>query len=118
MPYIATNQIEINRDLYPKAPTIEQIESFLKDIDIKPRTYERMVGMRHGTIADVKCGYRPLPLKWWHLIFERVTPTLGVIYESLATKTINRTINRKRPSRAVIQPPNRGILDKLSGLKD
>ncbi len=75
MPLIADNQVEINLKKFAKPPTAEQIDNFLKEIDIKQYRYERIVGMRRGTFHDAKIGYRSLPIKYWHLVYNKIIPT-------------------------------------------
>ncbi len=120
MQLVSDQQTELNRNLYAKAPTIEQIESFLKEAEIIPRKYERMVGMRLGTIADVKCGYRPLPLKFWHLVFCKIIPTWGAISgfqnPTSQIRTKIRNTHEHKPVYTINNSTN--ILDKLKNISD
>lgn len=110
MQIFAPNQEEINKKLYLKAPTQCEIESFFKEADIKPRLYEKYMGIRIGTFVDVKRGYRKLPIKFWHLIFNKITnkSELQPLNLKMSTQKRKSLCNSKNSTE---------ILDKLSGLK-
>lgn len=114
MQLIADNQAELNRKIYGKAPTIQEIESFLTEAGFNYAQYERLVGMREGTIVDAKIDYRPLPAKFWHLIYSRIIPAYGAFCGFKKPKTANRKNSRKQVYNI---NQNTGILQKLSGLK-
>lgn len=106
MQVFAPNQEEINRNKYLKAPTQSEIELFFKEADIKPRHYEKYMGIRRGTFVDVKRGYRKLPVKFWHLIFNKITEKpIKLRVRNHTRKQVYKTNNSTE------------ILDKLSGLK-
>jgi hypothetical protein len=65
------------------------------------------MGIRIGTFVDVKRGYRKLPAKWWHLIFNKITFKKTRIRKRTQKRKVVYNVNQ-----------NTGILEKLSGLKD
>lgn len=59
-----------NNYKYPKAPTIEQIDDAIKKAGITESQFERYHGMYRGMISHARTGFRELPSRFWHLIFD------------------------------------------------
>lgn len=75
MPLIADNQVEINLRKFAIPPTPEEINAFFEEIKIKPHRYEKIIGMRRGTFYDARVEYRALPIKYWHLVYNKIIPS-------------------------------------------
>lgn len=68
-----------NEKKYLKPPTLMQIEQFLKELDITTASFERFYGIPLGTIRKIRHGDngRYLPVKFWHIIYEKIVPAYG-----------------------------------------
>lgn len=72
-------EIELhNLRKYLKAPTIEQVSSFIKELGVSDVQFERFYEMKIGTMKKLRSGYRNLPRKFWHFIYEKKVPTYGL----------------------------------------
>ncbi len=67
-----------NRRRYLQAPNIEQIDEFVSMCKVSYYRFEEFFGLPKGTIKVVKTGYMEMPLKYWHIFYEKVIPTYGV----------------------------------------
>lgn len=95
----------INREKYLKAPTWEEIDSFLKSKKIKMSSFEKFYGLPESTLRHVKTGTRELPAKFWHIIYNQIVPSYGVGFLEPVdnTKRYNFVKNiLKKPNQAVI----------------
>lgn len=71
------------REKYVKPPTIEQMLSFINDLDVKYSHFEYYFRLHKGVIKNVKGGFKPLPVKYWPLFYERIVPQYGISYKSI-----------------------------------
>lgn len=95
-------QIEYdNVHKYLKAPSITEIDNFIKDLGISALQFERYYRMSFRTIDKVRRGYRPLPRKFWHYIYERKLPEYALNYKS-SSKTNARPLARHNSTRKKI----------------
>lgn len=65
------NKAEENKKKYLHAPTIQQIDEFVKECKVSYYRFELFFGIARGTIKDVRAGKKEFPVKYWHIIFER-----------------------------------------------
>lgn len=65
---------DANRRKYLKAPTISEIENFIKELKINAAQFERFFGIPDNTIPQIKNGYKRLPARFWHIIYEKIIP--------------------------------------------
>ena len=80
-------QIEYdNVHKYLKAPSLAEIDAFIKDLDITDAQFERYYEMVPQTIKNIRNGYRPLPRKFWHFVYEKIVPSYGVTYQNSKLK--------------------------------
>lgn len=91
-----------NRTKYLKAPTLEQVESFITKLKVSGAQFERFYGIPDGTIRQIKLNKRSLPAKFWHIIYEQVKPAYGSGFldqnkAPVQTVTKVATIRRERP---------------------
>lgn len=71
--------IEIeNKKKYLAPPTQKQIDSFVVLCRVSELHFEMFFGLPRGTIKVARTGYMPMPLKYWHIFYERTIPTYGV----------------------------------------
>lgn len=80
MPTNSNSQRQKNLEKYLRAPDLEQIMAFVKELKVKARQFERFYGIPDGTIRQIKQGNRELPPKFWHIVYEKIKPTYGVAY--------------------------------------
>lgn len=82
-----------NRKKYLHAPTYKQIAAYMKKLKVSGAKFERFFGMSEATIRKIKQGKRELPVRFWHIIYEEVTPMYklpdGSIVETLPIRTVN-----------------------------
>ena len=63
--------------MYLRPPTQEQIDNFIHECGVSCYRFESFFGMPRGTIKVARTGYMPMPLKYWHIFYEKVIPTYG-----------------------------------------
>lgn len=59
----------INSERYLKAPTVAQVNQFVKECGVSTHRVELFYGIAVGTIRQVRIGHRLLPCKYWHIFF-------------------------------------------------
>lgn len=69
-----------NRLKYLKAPPLEQILEFVKELEVTEAQFERFYGIPAKTISQIKVGNTPLPAKFWHIVYEKIKPMYGAAY--------------------------------------
>lgn len=69
---------EENKFKYLRAPTIEQIDAAVKSAGVTDAQFERFHKIYPTCIYQVRCGFREMPAKHWHIFFE-TEPTSGHI---------------------------------------
>lgn len=83
-----------NRELYLRAPTWEEIDSFVGDCGVSMLQFERFFSIPKQTLYKVKEGSRELPAAFWHVIYEKKIP----VY---ATQTKTQAINKEKLTKKV-----------------
>jgi hypothetical protein len=91
---------------YLKAPSLTEIDAFIKELGISDLQFERYYRMASRTIDKVRRGYRPLPRKYWHYIYEKSLPEYAIGYK-LNTKKHARVIARDKRQRKKVVNVNR-----------
>lgn len=98
-----------NKIKYKKPPTIEQINTHVKHMDMTTPHFERYFGIPYGTIGKIRCGERELPVKFWNIIYKKMENKPRGSYKR---KKANKTIPNISPI-----PPSKqtqsGVLNKL-----
>lgn len=74
------DKANLNRRIYLKAPTYEQVTEFINELGISGAQFERFYGVAAGTLRQVAVGNTTLPAKHWHIIYEKIKPAYGVGY--------------------------------------
>lgn len=59
-----------NAKRWLKPPTIEQIDAAVKASGTSEPKFEAFYGLSLGCIAKVRCGFRQMPVKHWHIFLE------------------------------------------------
>ena len=100
-------QIEYdNVHKYLKAPSITEIDAFIKELGISDYQFERYYRMAFRTMNKVRTGYRPLPRKYWHYIYEKKLPEYAAFNKSKTHKH-ERALERTKPQRKKVVNVNR-----------
>lgn len=87
-----------NKKTYLKPPTVEQINSFIKELNVTAAQFENFYSIPKGTIKVVRTGFRKLPPRWWNVVYERIVPTYGSnnnnksVYKKYAKPVVIRTV--------------------------
>lgn len=66
-----------NRKKYLKAPTWEQIESFINELETSVNQFEGFYDIPTNTLNQVKSGARKLPSAYWGIIYAKIKPAYG-----------------------------------------
>lgn len=74
------SDIEI-RLKYLKPPSFEQIFGFIDELGVHWAQFERYYKMSTGILRQVKGGYKPLPVKYWPIFYQRIVPQYGIGYQ-------------------------------------
>lgn len=61
---------DANRRKWLHPPTWGQINRVIRKLKTRPAAFERFYGLPPTTLSHVKIGKRPLPIEYWHIIFE------------------------------------------------
>jgi hypothetical protein len=88
---------------YLKAPTAEQVIEFVEELGVTDVQFERFYQMKPETIKKVRNGYRNLPKKFWHFVYEKIVPTYGTDF--------NKTIISKRRKIVDIYDNKQSVVD-------
>lgn len=110
MPKVTETEMEIRRK-YLKAPTAQEVKDFLKELDVSYPQFETFYDIPKSLISQVVIGVKPLPVKYWPIIYERIVPTYGVKY----TKRQKKIKKNKSTKIATVKevPDNVGRLNNL-----
>ena len=76
---------------YLKPPTLQQIKDFVESQNVSYSQFERFYRIPAGVLRQVKMGNRDLPVKFWAIFYERLTPTYGTSF-----KEINKIVFKKK----------------------
>lgn len=110
MPKVTETEMEIRRK-YLKAPTVEEIKSFIKELKVTYSQFEVYYNIPPGTLKQVFIRARKLPVKYWPIIYERIIPTYGLKYTKKQAK-IKKIKDTKRVNVKEV-PDNVGRLNNL-----
>lgn len=91
---------------YLKAPTAEQVIEFVEEVGVSDMQFERFYEMAPFTIKKIRCGYRTLPKKYWHFIYEKKVPVYG-IGVSKPIISVRRNIGRENDNKQSVVDVNR-----------
>lgn len=93
-----------NRAKYLKAPSILEIDTFIKELQVSDAQFERFFGMPFNTMGVVRNGQRKLPAKYWHIVYEKIVPAYSKLHEETIAKKPSGTKN-KTPAPTPNRPP-------------
>lgn len=85
--------IHENEKKYVHPPDWETIRKFIKKLKVSMAKFERLYGIPQGIIRSVKAGYKPLPVRYWHIIYDRVPPPMVVKEAERLIKKANKAEN-------------------------
>lgn len=94
----------IKKYLHP--PSIELILSVVKDAGVKPTHFERYFGIAHGTIKNIKAGFKFMPYKHWSLFYEW---ECNKKVSKKRTKTVLKKVSKK-PQAEIVSNRLKGLL--------
>lgn len=109
------SNIEI-REKYLKAPSFDEIFSFIDELGVNYSQFERFYSIPHSVIRSIKCGTRQLPVKFWPVIYERIVPQYGIKFQA-ATKLATKHKRVASKKAFVAQQPDTGNHDRLVTVK-
>jgi len=88
---------DINKSKYLKAPPIELVEAFIKELDVSEAQFERFYSIPQATVSKVRASQRKLPPAYWHIIYEKIRPIYGAKYQSLViNKSLAKPLAKKK----------------------
>jgi hypothetical protein len=106
-----------NKELYLRAPTWEEIESFVKECKVTIPQFERYFSIPPKTLYEIRYGSRNLPAAYWHVIYEKKIPTYGTSAKH-STRKIESVVKRPKKSQAGLpQQFDVNTINKLSKTK-
>lgn len=97
---------EENIRKYGKPPTIQQINSFVEQVGLSLSRFEKFFAIAPACLRNVRYGTRPLPVKYWHIFYERVIPEVGVGYVK-APKTRKKRKSPQKPVSISVSVPDK-----------
>lgn len=104
-------QIEYdNVHKYLKAPSLAEIDAFIKELGITDAQFERYYEMPFRIMSKIRNGSKPFPKKYWHYVYEKIVPQYAVPYI--------RKLNSKVPTKVhpTLQKPKRVNVGRLKDL--
>jgi hypothetical protein len=111
MPLITNEDIEIKKK-YLKSPTIQEIQSFIKEVGVSVIQFERFYNMPKRTLFLTLGGHRALPVKYWPIFYDRIIPAYGAQWvkdQQEKAKSSQNTPQKSGYTRSVTQ---------IKGIKD
>lgn len=106
------DQADLNRKKYAGPPSVEKINAHIKFLDMTSPHFEKYFGIPDGTIALIRIGKRDLPVRFWHIIYEK-KKTNRAAYRKRKSVTENPT---KNPTESIPKQPQSGILSKIKDI--
>jgi len=89
-------QIEYdNVHKYLKAPSLAEIDAFIKELDITDAQFERYYKMPDRTISKIRFENRPLPKRFWHFIYEKIVPQYSLSFTSKTAINVPKSVPDK-----------------------
>lgn len=82
----------INKSKYAQPPSWEQIDTFLKEMNMGMYHFEKFYGIPYNTLTQIKSGAKRLPPAYWHFIYEKIKPAYGMGF--VVDYSINKPKNR------------------------
>lgn len=83
-----------NKSKYAQAPSWEQIEILMTEMELSLYHFEKFYGMPYNSLIQVKKGERKLAAKYWHYVYEKIKPAYGAGFlGDSTTKTNKNRIN-------------------------
>lgn len=86
----------LNRRRYLKAPTIEQIDEFRKELCVSERQFERFYSMPRSSIYKIRKGIMSLSAIHWEIIYEKIIPIYGLGYQKYVKKPVSQRLSLKK----------------------
>lgn len=65
------------KEKYLKAPTLQEIRSFIDEVGVTVIQFERFYNMPKRTLFLTLGGHRALPVKYWPIFYDRIIPAYG-----------------------------------------
>ena len=96
---------------YLKAPSLAEIDAFIKELGISDLQFERYYEMPFRTINKIRTGQNDLARKYWHFIYEKIVPDYGLGYKKMQGKSELKN-ERVKPKRH-----NKFDINRLKSLK-
>lgn len=117
---LASDITKENMSKYPCQPSWDIIQSFLDEVGMGMTHCERFYGIPYNVLCQVKSGKKLLPIKYWHIFYEKIkTPYgLGFVkeYEKKQKAKLQPKIKRQYKKRKD-KPPIFDMHDRLSKIK-
>lgn len=83
-----------NRAKYLKAPSLKEIDSFIKELNVSDNQFERFFGMAYNTIGPIRANRGKLPAKFWHIVYEKIIPSYSTDYQELQKKQLGKSLGK------------------------
>lgn len=104
--------IEIaNVKKYLRQPTVQEVDSFIKELGITDVQFERFYKIPPKTMARFRMGFRPFPKKYWHFVYEKIVPTYGIGYKNSVNSQVSIKVSDRQARR------NKFDINRLKSLK-
>ena len=112
MPNHHASEITIeNKSKYKRPPTWDMVQSFADELGMDIMHFERFYGIPYSTLTQVKNGRKPLPIRYWHIFYERVTNKYGAGFIKEYEKNKRAKLNKKYKNKANKKKKATSIID-------
>lgn len=91
-----------NHYKYLRPPTPEELDKVIKALGLSGRQFERYFGLYRKCVCHTMTGWRPMPAKYWHLVFENMPDENGKLPENLVRDTFTPHPRKKE---VYVAPP-------------
>lgn len=111
-----TEQEKENLSKYLRAPDHGQVVDFIKSLGVSSAQFGRFYGVPLDTIKSVACGRRLLPVRHWHIVYEKIKPAYGAGFLNKGAITIKSKpdiVYKKKRANYVSKKPTNTKLDFL-----
>lgn len=96
-------QIEFdNVHKYLKAPSLTEIDDFIKELGISDLQFERYYEMTPKTISRIRAQRIQLPRRFWHYVYEKIVPQYAIPYSKRNNKTPSKIPSKIKQRKTVV----------------
>lgn len=87
---------------YLKAPSLTEIDAFIKELGITDAQFERYYEMPFRIMGKVRNGSKPFPKKYWHYVYEKIVPQYAIPYTKKLNSKVHSKVHTKPKGKKVV----------------